>query len=121
MDVLLKLKDVLSETDTKTKTCKGQVFRGTINNYVTGERIVSKYELRILKSKFCPGCECCSWLMEMMDEYVQDDMIDFTNLKHGSIYKLKPKMCQDRESGNNEIDGFELVEWKPEEKDEVST
>ena len=114
MERLLEL-EVFRDPD--VKTCKGQVFRGTINNYVTGERIVSKYELRILKSKSCPGCECCGWLMEMMDECSQEDIIDFTNLKNGAIYKLKPKMWKDWESGNNEIDGFELVEWKPEEKD----
>lgn len=67
--------------------CKGLVFRGSVNCFMSGDgkRIASHKELRLLKRKSCEGCYKCGWILDSIDMGVIQGIEDIEN---GKLYIL---------------------------------
>ncbi|MCD6199292.1 MAG: hypothetical protein J7K15_12135 [Deltaproteobacteria bacterium] len=79
----------------KKNSCKGQVYRASVNHYATDKEIVFTVRLRKLKKLSCDGCEFCGWLNEALGEVDADWSIGgICNVEHGKIYTLK--VCNER-------------------------
>ena len=78
--------------DKKKSDCKGLVFRGSVNPFLSAHRSFEvKKSLRLLKRKSCPGCKDCEWVWENMNQDLYDagrvDILE--DIEDGKIYKLK--------------------------------
>lgn len=95
-------------------TCKGLVFKSTINNYVTDSKIVSSITLRLAKRKSCQCCRKCGWIIEEYSESLantdNNPIINMEIAQHGKFYRLQT--CNeetDWETGYIEAYDFMLV------------
>ena len=76
----------------KGPECKGLIFRGHTNCYISSYHSVEvKKSLRLLKRLSCKGCTKCEWVwdemaMDILDGEVSDALPD---IEDGKLYKLK--------------------------------
>lgn len=79
-------------TQPNGEECPGVYFRYTENNYFVKGKLVFQKQLSLLKKKSCPGCEKCGWVLDDVQNGVDDFGADFfefpDNLNHGDIVEL---------------------------------
>lgn len=75
----------------KTKgkpTCEGLIFRCRVNTYFSNNRYVDQTSFNLLKRKSCPGCEECEWLLEILSEFYNNEVVMFDEVADGGLYRL---------------------------------
>lgn len=105
------MKDIIEfvqETDMANCECKGGLyFRGVVNDYFDGNKLVFKKELRFLKRKSCK-CSKCSWLLGEISEYLHVEIIQAPKIKDGAIYTpIITNIHRDFETGY--VDDFDII------------
>lgn len=80
--------------------CKGLIFRGKVNEFVTEVRVARHVEVSLLKRQSCPGCEKCGHFLEDARESLGWGSLHLDNIEHGKIYRAKTVIdSTDWESG----------------------
>ena len=71
--------------------CKGLIFRCYMSAYRTSRgEYVEQRKMSPLKLKSCKGCSECSYLTELMDEDIADDISLFEDIPiNGQLYEYK--------------------------------
>jgi hypothetical protein len=93
--------------------CRGRIYRADVQHYVgKREDIVLKLVLRPLLRESCPGCEKCGWLLEQINEFVENDrVIGMESIEKGRKYTFRiANICKDWETGIVEDFDIEAVE-----------
>lgn len=109
----------ISEDANITNSCKGQVFKASVNNFTTRKRGFG-FEIRLvpMKRMSCPGCEKCGWLHENFNEINNDwPILNIENCEDGKFYTIG--ICnelRDYESGMIDAWDLQLIEYNMEAK-----
>jgi len=93
---------------TKSKPCKGLIFRGFKSLYMANGVICKKEGVKLLKRMSCPGCEQCFIMMDELREFVNNEAIIIPEIEHGALYT--PEICNihtDFESGI--VDDYDIM------------
>jgi len=103
-----------------TKQCKGLIFRGKRNAFISGRGdYVYTERMALLKRKSCKGCERCGYMMEELEEFLSNDYLPIipTHLENGQLYKLTvTNISKDWETGI--VDDWDLEFIKYIEKED---
>lgn len=104
----------LIQSSKAAKPCQGIVYRARLNNYYHKGVYVEKLTMTPLKSKSCPGCDSCGWLVDAVTEYVAaTGGIQFKEgIEHTKMYTIG--ICNescDRETGVVEDYDLQFVEY----------
>ena len=93
--------------------CKGLIFRGVVNDFMTDKKIVQQRELRFLKRLSCEGCGDCDCLWDLLQEdFTNDTQIieGMDGIEHNELYQLIYVLdSRDWETGYPEYWHYEIV------------
>ena len=96
--------------------CKGRIYRGRINAYVSNGKYVYQESMSFLKRESCKGCDKCNFLEDYLHEFACDidgNLPIIKNIKDQALYKLKiVNMSRDWETGYVDEFDLEFVELK---------
>lgn len=102
-----------------TNECKGLIFRGYVTHYIGVDytTLNERKGLKLLKRKSCNGCEGCGNRLEMIGEYLNDGLIDFSPVEDGKLYRIAiVNIVRDWETGIIDEWEYEIVEYNENEE-----
>lgn len=105
---------ILDEVAVNENTCKGLFFRGVVNQYFDGKKLVFKEELRLLKKKSCSGCIQCDSMLDDMHEF-QNMVVVEDEIENGALYTANVgNISRDWETGY--VDDWNIIITKVKEE-----
>ena len=92
--------------------CKGLVFRGYNNKFVTSDRRIGNHQgVRLLKKLSCPGCQWCDFFFDDMGDMIYTDGIIWPEIIDGKLYSIHVvNIKRDWESGIVDDYQFEIFQ-----------
>lgn len=103
---------MISENN-KKNNCKGLIFRGRVNSYISGNNIITQNKtIRLLKRKSCEGCENCGWFFDSITEFLHNDPAILANVENGKLYHPVGDIDYDVRTGESELIGIYFEEEK---------
>jgi len=88
--------------------CKGLIFRGECNSYISKGKYVYRESMALLKRQSCEGCEKCGWILDDLTENVANGFLPIiNNIENRCLYKLEIiNKTKDWETGY--VDGYDF-------------
>ena len=104
--------------------CRGLIFRLRRSSWShTGDSVGFKYQFRLLKRKWCKGCDQCLFLWDDLNERIDDwgKDLSWSDIEFGNtdqaMYQLKvTNISRDWESGYVDDWDIGFVEYKEEKE-----
>lgn len=82
-------------------TCIGLVFRCRHSTFMTKAGYSEQLRMNILKRQSCPGCAVCGGILEMLEEYVADGLINTGAVnRDGGLYRIQISGGGQNQSGD---------------------
>jgi hypothetical protein len=115
--------NLIEEIKTEAKNCTGLIFRGYVTQYRGGNdgtTINERKGLKLLKRKSCNMCPSCGYDLDMIGEYLNDGLIDFSPIEDGKLYRvIMTNFGRDWETGIIDEWDYEIVEVKDEDTNSI--
>lgn len=114
-----QLTPLVLDFEEKTNSCKGLVYKASINRYISPKTgvISADFKLSPRKKLSCPGCPMCDWIKEDLPEIfcnrnTQNSIHNMENMEDGKYYTIVSVVdSTDWETGYVDDYHFELREF----------
>ena len=84
--------DIFQAKSSEKETCKGRIYRGRVNAYVSNDTYVYQEKMVFLKRLSCKGCDSCGFLIDDLQERSFEPKRYgpiIKNIEDGELYELK--------------------------------